>query len=311
MNKKRYSFSFGQLLAIIPCMLWGLAFPAIKIGYETFSIVADDVGGQLIFAGIRFTIAGILAWIIGSAIYRRPLIPKRSSIKSIATLALFQTCLQYVFFYIGLAHSTGVKSSIINATNVFFAFMVAALIFHQEKMTRYKWIGCGIGFLSVLIINLTNGLDLAISPEGEGLLILSAVASAFSSAFIKKFTETELAFTLSSWQFFTGGIVLFIVGNLIRSGSDYSKVGFAPSHSGIMIILLLAGISAIAYSLWGVLLHRYEVSHVSVFGFFIPVFGVLFSAILLGEWSAVSPLKIMISLCLIIIGTVLVFREDK
>ena len=311
MNNERRHFKFGQLLAVFPCMLWGLAFPAIKIGYETFSIAADDVGGQLIFAGIRFTVAGILAWIIGSLIYRRPLLPKRTSVKSIATLALFQTCLQYVFFYIGLAHSTGVKSSIINATNVFFAFLVAALIFHQEKMTRYKWLGCGIGFLSVLIINLTPDLDLAISPKGEGLLILSAIASAFSSAFIKKFTETELAFTLSSWQFFTGGIVLFTVGNLIRSDSEYSEVGFAPSFSGIMIILLLAGISAIAYSLWGVLLHRYEVSHVSVFGFFIPVFGVLLSALLLGEWSAVSPVKIVISLCLIIVGTILVFREEK
>ncbi len=154
MRAEKEATKYGILLAIIPCMLWGMAFPLIKLGYSAFSIAADDVGGQLVFAGIRFTLSGILAWIIGSVIYRKPLFPKRASIKSVLILALFQTFLQYVFFYIGLAHSTGVKSSIINATNVFFAFIVAALIFHQEKMSVRKWTGCAIGFLSVIIINL-------------------------------------------------------------------------------------------------------------------------------------------------------------
>jgi drug/metabolite transporter (DMT)-like permease len=306
MRAEKEATKYGILLAIIPCMLWGMAFPLIKLGYSAFSIAADDVGGQLVFAGIRFTLSGILAWIIGSVIYRKPLFPKRASIKSVLILALFQTFLQYVFFYIGLAHSTGVKSSIINATNVFFAFIVAALIFHQEKMSVRKWVGCAIGFLSVIIINLNGSTGFELSPFGEGLLLLSAIASAFSSAFIKKFTENELAFTLSSWQFFIGGIGLILVGKLIGRGtSGFTLSDISLSNGGIWIIFGLTFISAVAYSMWGVLLHRYEVSHVAIFGFFIPIFGVLFSAILLNEWSNISPVRIILALCLIIIGTLL------
>lgn len=47
-------------LAIICCLLWGSAFPCIKIGYQMFNIPSGAVGSQFLFAGIRFTLAGIL-----------------------------------------------------------------------------------------------------------------------------------------------------------------------------------------------------------------------------------------------------------
>lgn len=45
------------LLATLCCFLWGSAYPAIKVGYSLFNI--SDVGSKLIFAGYRFTLAGI------------------------------------------------------------------------------------------------------------------------------------------------------------------------------------------------------------------------------------------------------------
>ncbi len=52
-----------------------------------------------------------------------------------------QTIAQYVFFYIGLAHTTGVKASIVEGVNVFVAIIVASLIFRQEKLTVKKIVG--------------------------------------------------------------------------------------------------------------------------------------------------------------------------
>ena len=48
------------LLTLICCLLWGSAFPVVKIGYRMFSIASSDVGGQILFAGIRFFLAGVL-----------------------------------------------------------------------------------------------------------------------------------------------------------------------------------------------------------------------------------------------------------
>ena len=51
-------------LAVLANMLWGSAAPVIKTGYRLFEVAADDTASQILFAGIRFFLAGILA--IGS-----------------------------------------------------------------------------------------------------------------------------------------------------------------------------------------------------------------------------------------------------
>ena len=50
------------LLATLCCILWGSAYPSIKIGYSLFNI--NDLGSKLVFAGYRFTLAGILVLLL-------------------------------------------------------------------------------------------------------------------------------------------------------------------------------------------------------------------------------------------------------
>lgn len=63
------------LLACLCCLLWGSATPAIKIGYEWFGIGASDVASRILFAGVRFVLAGVLTVIFGSLIAGKVLIP--------------------------------------------------------------------------------------------------------------------------------------------------------------------------------------------------------------------------------------------
>ena len=97
-------------LAILCCLLWGSAFPSIKIGYRLFEIGSGDSMSQILFAGIRFFLAGILAIIFGSLLQKKVLFPKKDSWRMVCKLSIFQTVLQYFFFDMGLAHSSGVKS---------------------------------------------------------------------------------------------------------------------------------------------------------------------------------------------------------
>ena len=48
------------LLAMICCVLWGSAFPGIKIGYKLWNIDIKDMASQIVFAGVRFFLAGVL-----------------------------------------------------------------------------------------------------------------------------------------------------------------------------------------------------------------------------------------------------------
>ena len=54
------------LVAMLCCALWGSAFPVIKIGYKFFNISGVDTASQILFAGVRFLIAGFLTILLGS-----------------------------------------------------------------------------------------------------------------------------------------------------------------------------------------------------------------------------------------------------
>lgn len=299
MKKTTEEFLSGKtvctLLALVCCFLWGSAFPCIKIGYKLCSS-GENAASQILFAGSRFIIAGIMVIIFTSISEKRFVCPKSyRSFGRVCILSMFQTILQYLFFYIGLSNTTGVKASIIEGAGVFAAIGVGAFIFRLERITAAKIIGCIIGFSGIVLINL-NGLDYSLSLKGEGFILISTLAYAFSTVLIKKFGKDEDTLMLSGWQFFVGGIIMTSIG-LIAGGSE--KIN---SAGAVLILLYLAFISAAAYSLWSVLLKYNPVSRVAVMGFSNTMFGVLLSAIILGETDSAFSVKGIISLILVCLG---------
>lgn len=291
--------------ALLCCALWGSAFPCIKIGYQLFKIGAKDVATQILFAGARFFLAGVLAILIGSVLNKKPLLPRKGAIGRIVWLSFLQTVLQYLFFYIGLAHTSGVKASIIEGVNVFIAILVASLIFHQEKLTARKMIGCVIGFAGVVLVNVNgSGMDAGISFFGEGFIFLSTVAYAFSSVFLKRYAKEDNPVMLSGYQFVTGGIIMMLCG--FGMGGTLTHV----TPAGIAMLLYLALVSAVAYSLWGVLLKYNPISKVAVFGFMNPVFGVILSAILLNEAGTIGAMC-LVALVLVCVGIYIVNKGER
>lgn len=291
-------------VAIICCLLWGSAFPCIKIGYQLFHIPSSDTGSQILFAGTRFTLAGILTIAIGSILSKKILLPVKTSWSMVFKLCLIQTVMQYFLFYIGLANTTGVKSSIIEASNVFLAIIASSLIFHYEKIGKAKVIGCILGFAGVVLINMNGtGFDTSMSLAGEGCIFLSTVSYAFSSVLIKNYSQKENPVTLSGYQFFAGGIIMAIIG-LLMGGELH---GFTCKST--MLLIYMAIISAVAYTLWGILLKYNPVGKVAVYGFSNPVFGVILSALFLGEQNQAFTLQGLISLLLVCAGIYIVNRE--
>lgn len=293
---------------LVSCGLWGSAYPCVKIGYELFGITGSDVASRLVFAGTRFTIAGIMVVVGISIAQRRALLPAKRDLSAIGILALFQTVLQYFFFYGGLSHAAGVTSSIIGAAAYFFAILFAALIFKTENLTRKAVIGCTIGFAGVVLVNLGGSGDAAFSfaLNGEGFILLSSVAGAISTCFIAVLGRTHDSVLLSGWQFVTGGVVLLGCG--LAMGGSLCPVSPGPAFT---LILYMGFISAMAYTLWSRLLAANPVSRVSIFGFMTPVFGAAMSAVLLGETDAVNPLFALIALALVSAGIVIVNRPNS
>ena len=293
-------------LALVCTFLWGSASPSIKLGYAWFQIPASETWSQVVFAGTRFVLAGILTILIGSLLNRKMLVPTRKALPSIGKLAIFQTILQYIFFYIGLAHNSGVKASIINGSNTFFVILVSCLIFRQEKLNLKKVIGCIIGFAGVIVVSM-NGqkIDMDLSLMGDGSLFLSALSYAFSSSLMKKYSRDENPVMLSGYQFMLGGVVMVLVG--LALGGRITHV----SVNAVLMMFYLACISAVAYSILGILLKYNPVSKVAIFGFTNPVFGVLLSAWWLGESSQELGWNAVIALVLVCIGICIVNSKER
>ena len=184
--------------------------------------------------------------------------------------------------------------------------IVKLAMFRQEKLNLKKIIGCVIGFAGVIVVSM-NGqkIDMNLSIMGDGSLFLCALSYAFSSCLMKNYSKKDNPVMLSGYQFIFGGIVMIILGLVMGGRITHVSV------SAILMLFYLACISAVAYSIWGILLKHNPVSKVAIFGFTNPVFGVLLSAWWLGEGSRELGINALIALVLVCIGICIVNVKGK
>ena len=292
------------VLATLCCLLWGSAYPAIKNGYELFHIATNDIPSKLVFAGYRFVFAGLVLLAI-AAIGKKPLFSFDSRTwGQITVLGFVQTTLQYVFFYIGLAHATGVKSSIMNATGTFFSVLLAHFIYKNDRLSFNKVLGCLVGFAGVMVVNFSAGLlSFDFTLLGEGFVVIAAFVLSAGSIYGKKISQKVDSVVLTGWQLAIGGIVLTAAGFATGGAvTDFTLKSTA-------LLLYLIALSSAAFALWTILLKHNRVSTVTVFNFMIPVFGTLLSALFLGE--SFLEWKNAAALVLVCLGIWLVTKEEK
>lgn len=283
-----------SLTALFCCALWGISTPIVKLGYEFLD--KYDAFTLILWAGVQFVLAGLIIIVFYSIFIKRLVFPERKSIKRIASISLLQTILQYSLLYIGLMHTTSVKSAILKCTDVFFIMLIASLIFRQEKITATKLISCIIGFAGIIVINL-NGLTFSVNLLGDGLVLMAIISYSFSAVLIKRYCENENPITLCGYQMMIGGAVMTLIG--VVFGGTFNFAAMFP------IILFLSIAYALAYSLWTVLLKCNSVSRVSIHSFITPIIGVVSSNVILSEKSNVSTINIIIALVLVCIGIIM------
>ena len=286
-----------MLCALLCCALWGSATPFIKIG-SALMVPNKSVASTILFAGARFTLAGVLTILIYSVIRKKFLYPKKENIRRVLTVSSLQTILQYIFFYIGLANTSGVKGTVISSSSAFCALLAASLVFREEKLTAKKIVACIFGFAGIILINV-NGLDFNMNFFGDAFVLFSAASTAISSVLVKRYSKYEDPVVISGYQFLFGGIIMVIIG--VVFGGEI----VVESTRALGVLTYLAFLSAVAYSLWSLLLKYNPVSKVTIYNFTVPVCGVILSELMLTENSNVTLLNLIITLVLISTGIII------
>lgn len=270
------------IFALTAAMVWGWAYPLIKLGFREFEITADMTASKMLFAGIRFCISGLIILSIAKLTHRDFSLKKTSERRIYTWLylllfALLNTTIHYAFFYFGLSHSEGARAAIINSMGVFATVILACMFFKSDKFTERKIIGCVIGFLGILSLNLGGVESGRFTWLGDGMIMLNALCSAGASLMTRGVGQRIDVFIGTGISLGMGGALLILPALFLG--------GTLPTTTlwGVTILMLLIGISTIGFTLYNKLLTCNPVGKVAIYNSLIPVIGTLSSCLCLGE----------------------------
>lgn len=271
------------LLAFTAAFSWGWAFPLVKLGFAEYGITQDMTASKMLFAGLRFGLAGIIILLIAATTGRsfsyKNTAPKGSFSNALFLLlfALMNTTLHYACFYIGLSYSQGARAAILNSMSVFTLVILACIFFKSDEMTYRKMLGCVVGFAGILTLNMGNQESGAFTLLGDGLIILNALCGAFAGLLTRGVNKRIDVFVGTGYSLAVGGALLIIPSLLM--GATLPQI----TLWGVCILALLVGISTIGFALYNKLLTCNPIGKVAIWNSLIPVVGALTSCICLHE----------------------------
>ncbi|PEZ00877.1 EamA family transporter [Bacillus sp. AFS018417] len=277
-TERFFTHPLGVFVAALSAtFLWGSAFPFIKLSYVQLDIQPHEVGEQILFAGYRFFIAGFML-LFFLKVLRKNVSFQKGTAKQLVQIGLFQTFLQYICFYIGMSYSTGIEGAIISGTSSFFQILLAHFLYKDDSLNMRKIVGVSIGFCGVVLVNIPKGdMDFHFGI-GELLLLGAAMLYSYGNILAKEGSKTMDVGYMTAYQMIIGSLGLLFIGIL--------QVGFTPftfHMQTLLMLLYLSFLSAAGFCIWNTVMKYNKVGKVSMYMFFIPVFGVILSSLILGE----------------------------
>ncbi len=265
------------VLALTAAIAWGWAYPLIKLGFGEFGIEQTMTGSKILFAGIRFTFSGLIVLAIAAFTKRRFATTNRGAWGYILLFALLNTTFHYACFYIGLSYSEGARAAILNSMGTFMLVLLACLCFKSDRLTSRKIIGCAVGIAGILMLNMGGGSSGQFTLMGDGMIVLNALCSALAGLLTRGLSRRIDVFVGTGYGLALGGALLIIPGLLM--GGTLPHI----TTTGLIILLLLIGISSLGFTLYNKLISCNPVGKVAIFNSLIPVVGAITSCLCLGE----------------------------
>jgi drug/metabolite transporter (DMT)-like permease len=266
--------------------LWGGSFLFMRVAVPDFGPV------PLIF--VRVVVAGLC--LLPFLLLRGEWSELRLRWRSLAGLALLNAAVPFPLFAYATAHLSAGFASILNATAPLFAAVVAAL-WLGDRLRPVAVLGLVVGFVGVVVL---AGDVPDLGPDAE-LAVLAALLASLCYGLSASYAKRRLA-GVSSWVTTMGGFGL--AAPLL---APLTVVTWPTEWPGLRawaaVVLLAIACTSIPNIFYFRLLQRAGPTRAMTVAFLIPVFGMLWGALALGE--SVTPR--MLAGCIVILaGTALV-----
>ena len=270
------------ILITILGAVWGSAFMFIKI--------ATPELGPIALVNIRLAVAGLI--FIPFLLQQKYLKHFRSNLKSILVLSVINTALPFSLFAYASLESSSNMLSILNGTTAIMAVVIST-IWLKIRLNLFQIMGVFIGLFGIVV--LANPDNVYISMKATIFCLSAAFCYALSANYIQKFAYKTNTIVLIGWSLVIASVLLLPV-------TFFNLPSQFPSNNVIFSILWLGVISTgVAFLGYVRLIEKVGAVKTATVAYFIPVFGVIWGYIFLGEPIT---LQILIGMILILIGIV-------
>lgn len=193
----------------------------------------------------------------------------------------------------GIERSLASNAAVLNLTiPVLTALLASAML--NEKMTPLRWLSFGLAIGGVALVSARDlhSADLLHSRYTLGNLLIFAgcCGSAFYNTYCKRVMEAFGPVQVLVYSFFAASAILAPVAILVDhpSAAGFRHLGW-PAWSSLLTIAVFSISLSMLLFLW--VIDKIDVTQASLSIYLLPVFGVLISAVTLGErltWELVA-----------------------
>ena len=247
--------------------IWGASF--------LFMRVSAPVMGPAWLILTRLTLATL--FLAGVALWRRQPLPWRTHWRHFAVLGLFNTALPFWLFAYAAQQATASLLSVLNATAPIWAAVMGAL-WLRTRLSAKALLGLALGISGVLLLAGVESLHL---PAGGGLAIAAGLLAAACYGVATTYTKTAQAIEpFANAHGSLWGATLWMLPL-----ATVSPLPPLPLPLGVMLAVLALGVvcSGVAYLLYFRLVADLGPAPALTVTFLIPVFGILWGCLFLGE----------------------------
>ncbi|MBU8910818.1 MAG: DMT family transporter [Desulfobacterales bacterium] len=279
----------ASLYAVFLCMLFGSNAVAIKFSLTGF--------GAFTAAGLRFGISAFVIF-LWAAFKKQSLRINKKQALQLFTLSQF-FILQSIFLYLGLTKTTASHGVLIINLLPFFVMVLAHFFIPGDHITLKKVLGLIFSFLGVIVLFFDNQ-QLSHDMRAGNLMILFAAFFwgcniVYAKRIIHDFNVIQI-----TWYPMIFCTPLFFLGGYLWDPQMVKTL-----NATIINALLYQSVIVAAYGFiaWNNLLQKFGATTLHSFVFLMPLAGVFFGVVLLGE-----PLSmyLALSIMLIILGLIIV-----
>lgn len=234
----------------------------------------------LILTSVRIFVAGVVVLIISyfMGIFR---LPKKSELKIIVIITIFNVALHHMFLALGLTMTSGVNGGIILGAGPIVT-MVLSVIFLKDYVTRLRAFGFLLGFSGIVftsMIGSTGGFTLSV---GDLFIFLAMLVQAISFILISKLNPTFDPRLITGYMLILGSVFIFITS--LCMNNDLLQLRHLFTWK-IGLVFLFSAIFATAF---GHMTYNYAIKQVgpaesAIFINLNTIFALVGAALFLGE----------------------------